>query len=138
MKVTKAVIQRLEKIQKESGLSQRQFSLAISYSASTLHQIYNSYVKVISKPVIGLLELKFGVNPEWLETGKGPENTGMICTNDRKEVDHLQGFRRLSPAGKRINATMLEALLLKEETEKVKTKKKEKSQVAALAAGYRR
>ena len=128
MKLNEKIILRLQEINKESGLTMRQLSLQIAHSASALHQIYNGHVNVLSKPIISLLEMKYGINPEWLETGKGPKASAGQFINDPHELELLQSYRYLSLEKRRISATVLKALVCDEKKEnKSKPKKDKKS-----------
>ena len=110
MKITPDIIERLKQINKESGLSQRKFSMLMGHSASAIHEIYVGRVKVLSQANISILEMKFGINPEWLETGKGPKKSGGEFINDPDEIEMLNYYRRLPAERKRMGKTVVGAL----------------------------
>lgn len=72
MKTTPEIIERLELIIRESGLSRRQFSLILGRPVSEFFEIYAGRIKLLSDEFVQALELKFDINPEWLKTGRGP------------------------------------------------------------------
>ena len=106
MKINAAIIKRLQKICDESGLSNRQFSMSLGYAPSVIQEIYSKRIKVLSKSTILILELKYGVNPEWLETGKGPQKAESITTSDKDEIEFLEIYRAL----RRMKKYMLKSL----------------------------
>lgn len=115
MKITKGVINRLQQVNQEAGLSNRKFSMSLGQSASTIQEIYSGRVKTLSGSIMLLLEMKYGVNIEWLKTGKGPKKTEYITTVDIEETNLLKDFRLFAAYEKEIILSILKVLLQKQQ-----------------------
>lgn len=62
--------ERIKQLRKALNLKQSDFATALSISQGHLSDIENNRKKV-SDRVLSICSLKFGVNKEWLRTGKG-------------------------------------------------------------------
>ena len=105
MKINEEILIRLKQIIEESGLSRRQFALGIGHAPSTITEIFTQRIRTLSGSVITILELKYGINPTWLETGMGDKWKHPEKINDHREIVLLRQFRSLTNG----NKTMLEA-----------------------------
>ena len=95
---------RIKKIRLSKNLNQTEFGLKVGLEQRTV----SDYERGISSPGKGRLYLiaeKFGVNPEWLLTGKGePYKTAEITPEDRAKIEreHIRRlFSELSPPTQR-------------------------------------
>ena len=117
MKLTPDVISRIKEVNKESGLSKRQFSLLLGHSASAIHEIYAGRVKVLSQSNISILELKFGINPHWLETGEGPKKNAGQYLDNAEELALIELLRLLPPEKRRMVQTLTNALVFEHQAQ---------------------
>ena len=117
VKVTTAIVKRLQKINDQSGLSNRQFSLSLGHAASVVQEIYAQRIKTLSDSIILALELKYGVNPEWLKTGKGPQKSGGRFITDEDELSLLDLFCLLRKEQKQTLQSLAKTFLLENKKE---------------------
>ena len=115
MKINRGILERLSEIIEASGLSNRQFSLEIGQPATLVHEIFSRRVRTLPHSVILVLELKYGVNPTWLMTGKGNKWKNPEKLNDRFEDCLVGRFRRLGKEGRTLLLHVAGTLLLREE-----------------------
>lgn len=130
MKITKGVISRLQQINKEAGLSNRKFSMSLGHSAATIQEIYAGRVKTLSGSIIMILEMKYGVNIEWLKTGKGPKKSGSYYVIDSQEVRMIENYRAMPADQKKMYVSMSDFFQHFAEEEKSSKKASKTSKVS--------
>lgn len=111
MQVTEAVLERLVKVYLESGMSKKGFGLSIGHSRSSITEIFKGRTKNISGATVKILELRYAVNPIWLETGLGkPYNNKLVIT--KKDSYRLIAlFRKLAPESQKLLLSISHSLV---------------------------
>ena len=102
MKIDEGVLSRLHEIIDDSALSRRQFALGIGHAPSTITEIFSRRIKTLSGSVTTILELKYGINPEWLATGAGLKYKDSVVISEHEEFELLKKFRRLKRGNKKM------------------------------------
>lgn len=100
MKIDSGVLQRLNEVIIDSSLSRRQFALGIGHAPSTITEIFSKRIKTLSGSIITILELKYGINPDWLSTGVKPKYVESVKVNDQTDLELLKKFRSLNKSNK--------------------------------------
>jgi len=62
---------RLRGVRKEAGVSQLEFAKSLGLQQGSYSGLETGAKKTLSGAVRELLQLQFGINPTWLETGEG-------------------------------------------------------------------
>jgi len=127
MELNDEVRQRLVEIIKYSKLSKRQFTLSLGLPPSSLGKILNGKTRALSNTIITVLELKYGINPIWLETGESKKYKDVIVTLDKDEAILLEQSRLLSDYNGDLLKLFLETLLKKQTEKEEEEKAQEKS-----------
>ncbi|MES0489462.1 MAG: helix-turn-helix transcriptional regulator [Leptospirales bacterium] len=115
MKLDQCIISRLAEIIEDSGMNKQQFARAIGLTPSSLSEIFSGRIKNLSTSLLRVLELKRGVNPEWLRTGKGAQyimSNQVVCPYEYELVLY---HRKLGFECKKGLAALCQALLIKQE-----------------------
>lgn len=110
--------ERLKIARKKLGFSQVYFSEALGIKQGSYSDIERGKVKDISESLLLILDMKFGINPEWLKTGRGEmldtalhgkllspdaDNDCLSCKEKDKEIQRLKDelletYRKLAAA----------------------------------------
>ena len=115
MKLDKCILSRLAEVIEDSGMNKKQFAGAIGVTPSFLSEIFSGRIKRLSTSFLRVIELKRGVNPEWLKTGKGEQ---YIMSNQVAcpfEYELVLYYRKFCLEGKRAIFTLCNALLIYQE-----------------------
>ena len=107
---TLAVRTRLRKVVDDSRLSRRAFARRLGYTSSALLDILAGRIGVISGPLLKILELEFGVNPAWLQSGKEPAYLKKETLTDEREKEIIIIFRTLPSEGKLMVVVFIKSL----------------------------
>ena len=99
------MIERLKLVRKALGFSQRQFAKEIGVAQGT-YSLFETGGRVFQPRYIETLKLKFSVNPEWLETGKGDM---FLQSEDEEDIVKMLG--ELNEDNKELVAVFIEKLL---------------------------
>jgi len=110
MLLNESIIERLQEVLNESKLSKRQFADSLGASASSLNDMLSGKPKAISGILVKVLELVYGVNPVWLETGEGKKRKGKIVVTRKIEVDLILQVRDLSAKNQKLLSIVTNAL----------------------------
>ena len=120
MKITKGIINRILQVNQESGLSKRKFSISLGRSPAAIQEIYMGRAKTLSQSIITMLEMRYGVNPQWLQSGKGPAKTGSYFIIKPEEVRLIEIYRNLPPEEKHMMSAMSEFIEQHSDSKKAK------------------
>lgn len=106
--IVRRTAEAFDAIREKTGLNQREIAQELAITQSAVSAIYRAKVERPSDQTLLLLELRFRVNPTWLETGKGhmflPERAepmslgGITISEDRFGFDitgTLEGWGRI-------------------------------------------
>ncbi|MES0491961.1 MAG: helix-turn-helix transcriptional regulator [Leptospirales bacterium] len=102
MQINDEVLIRLSQIIEDSGLNRRKFAESIGVSPPTISEIFNNKIHSLSGTITKILELKYGINPIWLETGSGSHYRDSIILTDQEEILFVLNTRKLSLGNKKL------------------------------------
>lgn len=103
-KATKEIIERIEWIVRELGMSERQFILSMGLSLNWFSDLRGGRSKTISEMVILFLETKYGVNHLWLTDGTGSpwiDGSDHLRLTD-EEIHLIELYRQCSEDAQRL------------------------------------
>jgi len=115
MIVDECILSRLAEIIEDSGMNKKQFAGAIGITPSSLSEIFSGRIKKLSSSFLRVIELKRGVNPEWLRTGKGAQyimSNQVACPYEYQLVLY---YRKLSSERKKGLFALCKALIIKQD-----------------------
>jgi len=118
MKINQEIIQRLQEVNRQSGVTTEEFSSLIIEPPFTILDIYNGQVDELSKPAKIVLEGHFRVNLHWLETGEGPRNIQPRYLINDRERELANNFLSLPDWAKKELLKKSEQYLVDQENEK--------------------
>jgi len=95
MKITPQILERLDEVIRDTHLTRSKFAEVNGFSRGTLGDIFRERIGTLSNCMINLLQLKYSINPVWLETGEGEKQIDSAIVTDPEELRHLFLFRRL-------------------------------------------
>ena len=122
MVLNESIIKRLEEVLDESKLSKRKFADALGASASSLNDILSGKLNAISGILVKVLELAYGVNPVWLETGEGKKRKGKIVVTRKVEVDLILQVRDLRAKNQKVLSIVTDVLWRQQHDVKTRVK----------------
>ena len=117
MEVTPEILERLDGIIRQSGLSRRQFALSLGNSPSTMTEIFSRRIKNFSGAFLKVLELQYGININWLETGMGRQYCSKIVITHPEEERIIRNYRKLEPHLKEVFLILSETFFLQQARE---------------------
>lgn len=97
MKIDQGIIDRILEVVEEKNLSRAEFSHELGYESNKISEVINGYTKELSNQFVIILKLRFGINPQWLESGYGEKYIVHSSVTDQKEIHLLKNYRRLVP-----------------------------------------
>lgn len=118
MEITQDILDRLDQVIAQSGLSRRQFAISLGNSPSTITEIFSKRIKTFSGTFLKILELKHGINLTWLQTGAGNRYCNKIVVTNPKEESIIKNFRKLSPDNQKFFLLLSETFYLQQEVER--------------------
>ncbi|MES0490897.1 MAG: helix-turn-helix transcriptional regulator [Leptospirales bacterium] len=124
MVVTKEVLTRLSKIIDETHLNYEDFAISLGLNLSKITNLLNGKTKTISGNFVKLIEILYGVNPVWLETGMGKKYSKNARPVTAKEILLMENFRLLSEYNQDLICLISETLHKQHLSEQKKAKKK--------------
>ena len=96
MQLTPGVIDRLKRVIQEAGLTPQEATELFLSPPLTFWDIYNGKIKELP----GYLEIElwghYRTNPEWLETGEGPETIDQYYITNPDEIMFIQNYRNMT------------------------------------------
>ena len=92
---------RLKNMRLDIGMTQEQLAQEIGLSGNYVSEIEQEK-KSPSEPIYLAIELKFGVNGDWLKKGTGKKYVPEKFPPTKKEAELLQVFREMSPEDKKM------------------------------------
>lgn len=110
MELTKEIIDRLAGIMYENETSIRKFALSLGHSPSTLSEILSNRIKTLSRSIVLLLELKYGISRTWLETGHGKKELDLLHIQNPDELHLVRRYRNLNSTQKQLILEFTETL----------------------------
>lgn len=111
MELNKGVIARLEALLEDLNLSRGRLAEVLEVEAYVIDGIMKGKRKTIPGPLITLLELKYALNPKWLENGIGEMFKQNLITEDPYEILLLEQSRRLDSTNQELLMTVLNSLV---------------------------
>ena len=97
MKVTKEIIDRILQVIDEKGFSKAEFSKELGYESNKISEIVNGYTKELTNQFMLIMKLRFGINPQWLETGTGEKYVVYEKVQDPNELKLVRHYRSVNP-----------------------------------------
>ena len=101
MQTNKEIIRRLKEVIEMSGLTTQEFCARLGDSSASLAEVLNGQSEELPGNVELDLWIHFQINPEWLETGAGPERTKQYPITDPNEHRLIMKFRNMTPKEQR-------------------------------------
>ncbi|MES0491382.1 MAG: helix-turn-helix transcriptional regulator [Leptospirales bacterium] len=126
MELNDEIRMRLKQVIRESKLSQRKFAENIGITPPSLSGILKNKINTVSVTFVKLLEVRYGVNSVWLETGMGEQYNGTIFVVNPDEVEVVLKIRELNNKYKSLLKTVAETLWDEQTSRKDKVKAKKK------------
>ena len=126
MLLNKEILGRLEKFLEENNLSRKQFALSIGAQPSGISEIFNGNISSLSGTTVRIIEVIYGINPKWLETGFGKKFKSTVTITDENECDMIIKTRKLNKENKILLKALIETLWITQSQE-IEKKKKKKS-----------
>ncbi|MES0490761.1 MAG: hypothetical protein ABUK01_12255 [Leptospirales bacterium] len=123
MQLNQEILDRLEKVLTENNLNKRQFALSIGAQTSGISEVFNGNIGSLSGTTVKILEVIYGINPIWLETGSGKQYKSTIVTMDEEESQMIAKTRKLTKENKVLLKALIDTLWLKQCTDIKKMKR---------------
>lgn len=125
MNINEEVKERLMEVITDNSTNKSKFAKSLGLQPSLITDIFSGKAKTISGNILVILQLRYGINHVWLETGSGSKFISQVELLDNDEIELIYYLRTFNKDSKTLLKIIVDTLLKSQEERQAQKKEED-------------